>query len=331
MVPSADPPFEGLSELRSEIAAHLRAARGLPADPEDVFVTAGTSEGLALAVHALGLRGRSVAVEDPGYPAARRVLARLGVALEPVPVDEHGLRVDRLLEGPLPAAVLVTPSHQYPRGGILPVDRRLALLAAARAGRAVVLEDDYDSEFRYGVAPLPALAALDPATVVHVGTFSKVLTPWLRAGFLVVPPALRGAFRAVRMDLGTVVSGVQQHALAAYLASGALRRHIARSRRDYAHRRAHLGRLLEAHPVLDSRDSRAGLHAVLSVPRDTDVPALLQGLAEEGILLADLADYAVGGGVQAPAVVLGYGAATTRELDRVIGRLAERCRQAGSS
>jgi GntR family transcriptional regulator / MocR family aminotransferase len=325
-VPSTDPPFDGVPELRSEIAAHLRSARGVPAEPDGVLVTAGTNEGLALAAHALGLAGRPVVVEDPGYPAARRVLTRLGVVLAPVAVDERGLRADELRQHPDVAAVLVTPSHQYPLGGIMPVDRRLTLLAAARAAGATVLEDDYDSEFRYGIAPLPALAALDPATVVHIGTFSKVLSPWLRAGFLLVPPALRETFRAVRMDLGPVVSGVQQHALAGYLASGALRRHIARSRRDYAHRRAHLGRLLEAHPMLRSRDSHAGLHAVIALPQGTDVPRLLCDLAADGILLADLADYAVSGTWAEPAVVLGYGAATTVELDRVIGALAARCR-----
>jgi GntR family transcriptional regulator/MocR family aminotransferase len=326
VVPPADPPLQGLPALRAEIAAHLRAARGVPADPDDVVVTAGTGEGLALAVHALGLGGRPVAVEDPGYPAARRVLTRLGAALDPVPVDEHGVRVDVLAARPF-AAALVTPSHQYPLGGVLPVDRRLALLAAARASAAVVLEDDYDSEFRFGLAPLPALAALDPAAVVHIGTFSKVLAPWLRAGYLLVPAALRAAFLDVREDLGTVVSGVQQQALAGYLASGALRRHIARSRRDHAHRRAHLTRLLAEQPTLRSRDSRAGLHAVIALPEGTAVPALLRDLAEEGVLLADLADYAVGAAPAEPAVVLGYGAATTAELDRAVAALAVRCRR----
>lgn len=318
-VPPVEPPLQGLSELRAEIAAHLRTARGLTADPDDVLVTAGTGEALALIVHALALSGRDVVVEDPGYPAARRVLTRLGSRLVPIPVDEHGLRVDRLqrIDGPL-GAVLVTPSHQYPLGGILRIDRRLALLDLARRRGAVVIEDDYDSEFRYGVAPLPALAALDTDRVIHIGTLSKVLTPWLRLGFVLVPARLRAAFLAVRHDLAAPVSGIEQQALAGYLASGALRRHIARSRRDYAHRRAHLGRLLAEHPTLAGGDTRAGLHQVVRLPDDVDVPGLIGDLADHGILIADLAAYAVTPDLARDGLVLGYGAATTTDLDRAI-------------
>jgi len=326
-VPALEPPAQGLPELREQVAAHLRAARGLPADPADVFITAGTSDGLALVVHALGCSPRPVAVEDPGYPAARRVLTRLGCALQPVPVDDQGLRVERLAALPVaPRLVLVTPSHQYPLGASLPVGRRLALLDWARSHDAVLIEDDYDSEFRFGAAPLPALASLDPAErVVHLGTFSKVLSPWLRAGYLLAPPRLRAALLTTRLDLGTPVSGVDQQALAGYLAGGALRRHIARARRDYAHRRRHLARLLAAHPALRLRGTSAGLHAVIDLPPDTNMPTLLQTCAARGFLFADLHDYDATPHPAArpgPAVVLGYGAATLSELDRAVTTLA---------
>lgn len=292
-----------------------------------MFITAGTSDGLALVVQALGRLPRPVAVEDPGYPAARRVLTRLGCALQPVPVDGEGLCVEQLAALPVaPRLVLVTPSHQYPLGASLPVGRRLALLDWARSHDAVLVEDDYDSEFRFGAAPLPALAGLDPdERVVHLGTFSKVLSPWLRVGYLLAPPRLRAALLATRLDLGTPVSGVDQQALAGYLATGALRRHITRARRDYAHRRRHLARLLAEHPALRLRGTPAGLHAVIDLPAGTDVPALLESCAARGFLFADLRDYDATPPPAArpgPAVVLGYGAATLSQLDRAVTTLA---------
>ena len=324
-LPPVEPPVQGLTALRDQIAVHLRAARGLQADAADVFVTAGTGEGLALVVHALGAAARPVAVEDPGYPSARRVLTRLGCRLQPVPVDDDGLLVDRLAALPAaPGLVLVTPSHQYPMGGCLPVGRRLALLEWARRADALVLEDDYDSEFRFGATPLPALAGLDPdGRVVHLGTFSKVLSPWLRIGYLLVPARLRPALLAVRCDLGTPVSGVDQQALTSYLASGGLTRHIARTRRDYAHRRHHLTQLLADHPHLRLRGSRAGLHTVIELPRDADVPAVLATCAQQGFLLADRRDYDASPHPEPrPAVVLGYGGATLTDLTKAVAALA---------
>ena len=328
-VPATAPPPQGLAALREQVAEHLGTARGLAADPAQVLVTAGTDDALSLLCWALGVRGRAVVVEDPGYPAARRVLARHGARLVPVRVDGSGLVVRELaaLEE-APVAVLVTPSHQYPSGGRLPVDRRLELLDWARRTGAVVVEDDYDSEFRFDVAPLPALASLDRhGRVVHVGTFSKVLSPWLRAGHLLAPAPLVPALAAVRADLGSPVDGITQQALALYLAQGSLRRHVARSRRDYAHARAHLVRRVEATAgLLRLRGTEAGLHAVLELPSGADAAAVIAGAASRGVLVADLADYAV----QAPApaaVVLGYGSAGLADLDRAVAVLAEEVRR----
>ncbi|PPK92619.1 GntR family transcriptional regulator/MocR family aminotransferase [Kineococcus xinjiangensis] len=326
-VRTAEPPAAGLAELRQAIAIHLGAARGLQVAADDVLVTAGTVEALSLVAHALDLTGRVVAMEEPGFSTGRRALTRLGCDVLPVPVDADGLCVDLLpREGRTPAAVFTTPSHQYPLGARMSVERRLALLAWAEAVGAVVVEDDYDSEFRFDVAPLPALAGLDRAgRVVHVGTFSKVLTPWLRAGYVAVPPRLAGAFSAVRHDLGCPVGGVEQEALAEYLSSGALRRHIARSRRDYAHRRAHLARSLERHAgTLGLGGIDAGLHAVVTLPTGTDPAAVVRQLRRNGFLVEDVADACVDPAPdRVPAVILGYAEATLAELDRAVELLAE--------
>ncbi|RXZ39120.1 PLP-dependent aminotransferase family protein, partial [Agromyces binzhouensis] len=231
-MPDDTAPDFGSPRLRAEIAEHLRHARGVTSSPDDVVVTAGTSDAVALLATALRILVDGtprVAVEHPGYPSARRVLVRRG-ALEtvPVPVDRDGIDVDALRGiRPAPHAVLVTPSHQYPLGGRLPVATRLALLDWAEASDALVFEDDYDSEFRHVGPPLPALASLDrTGHAVLIGSFSKVLTPWLRLGYLVLPanPALREAVAAVRDDETCPVPGIAQTAAAELLATGAVRR-----------------------------------------------------------------------------------------------------------
>lgn len=311
----------GFSELRSAVVEHVRIARGLSLELPSVMITAGTSEGLTVLIHTLGDRTRrqlTAAVEDPGYPTARKLLDQLGVRVIAAPVDADGLVVAALPRGPrAPDLVFTTPSHQYPLGGRLPVSRRLALLDWAKTHHCVVVEDDYDSEFRHTGAPLPALAALDSdlSSVVHLGTFSKVLTPSLRAGYLAASPALMARMLEVRCALGNPVPSGTQLALARYLESGGLRRHIARTRRDYRHRRELLIRTLADCPQIQARALAGGLHAVLDLTPGTDVPALLTAAEQRGLLVANLADYyADPTCAPGPGLVLGYGGATSTEL-----------------
>ncbi|MGK0715627.1 PLP-dependent aminotransferase family protein [Leucobacter sp. W1153] len=261
-------PELGDLRLRAEIAEHLRRMRGTTRLAEDVIVTAGAREGLGLLLTALGTTtGRSlvVGVEDPGYPSLRRVAARHGAQIVALPVDAEGLDTQALPVGMLDA-IIVTPSHQYPLGGSLPLSRRRELLAWASRTGVVVIEDDYDSELRHTGSPLPALAALDdPAggSVVLLGTFSKTVSQSLAAGFLLAPARLRDLIEPVRHDLGGAVSAVVQSALADYLGSGELRRHTARMRRRYALRRELVLDRLSALPGVQVRPMSGGLHAVL--------------------------------------------------------------------
>ncbi len=263
-------PDLGDPRLRAQIAEHLRRMRGTTRPPEDVIVTAGAREGLGLLLSALGTtRGRAltVGVEDPGYPSLRRVASRHGARIVALPVDAEGLVTDRLPGGMLDA-VLVTPSHQYPLGGSLPLSRRRELLDWAHRCGAVIVEDDYDSELRHSGTPLPALAALDDRVsgrVALLGTFSKTVSHALSAGFLVAPEALRRVIEPVRHDFGGPVSAIVQAALAEYLASGELRRHTARMRRRYAARRELVVERLFGVAGLRVRPMSGGLHAVVEL------------------------------------------------------------------
>ncbi|MEC5183976.1 GntR family transcriptional regulator/MocR family aminotransferase [Cryobacterium sp. MP_3.1] len=317
------PPANGTLELRTAIAEHVRRTRGLACQPDDVMVTAGTSDalagiGLALATPADAPRFTPhIAVEDPGYPTARRVLRRVGSLIRPVHTDENGINLAELAAlAPAPHAVLVTPSHQYPLGSSLTVQGRLDLLDWARATDAVIIEDDYDSEFRFDAMPLPALATLDGSgRVALVGSFSKTVTPWIRCGYLVATGPLGAALREVRDDLGPSVSGVQQAALARYLDSGGLARNVTRVRREYAHRRALVIGRLGALPGVRLTGLDGGLHVV--VHTRADASALVTQAAARGVRVASLADYAVLARGQ-HGLVLGYGAPTDLELGNAL-------------
>ena len=292
----------GSVPLRAALADHVRVARGAAVAPDEIVVTAGAREGLQLVLTTLALaagRPLVVAVEDPGYPALRRVVAALGHAVVAVPVDVDGLRVDLLGEGT--DVVLVTPGHQYPLGGAMPVARRLALLAWARAHGAVVVEDDYDGELRFTGEPVPALVALDRApgderVVVTLGSFAKVLAPGLGLGHLVLPDPLRDKVIALRSDLGSPVAGVVQDALARYLETGALRRRTGRMRRRYRARRDLAVEVLTDLPGVRLRPTDGGLHAVVELvdagPAGEREAVDQAGAA--GVLVAGMADYWAG-------------------------------------
>lgn len=328
-VPSAEPSPVGVPELREALAAHVRRARGLDCGPDQVVVTAGTGDALRLLADVTGLAGATAVVEEPGYPSGRAVLELAGARLHPVPVDTDGVVVTHLRDVPPDTRLLyLTPSHQYPLGGRLPVDRRLEVLRWAEERDVLVVEDDYDGEFRFGAQPVPALASLDRSgRVAHVGTLSKAVAPGLRVGFAVVRHGLVEAVAAVREATGMPVSEMVQRALASYVSGGGLRRHVARQRRVYAERRARLVRRLEALDGLVAvRGLDAGLHAVLSLPVERPAAPLVRALARDGILVADLDEYRMVPDPAEPGLVVGYGHATPAELDRALDALARALR-----
>jgi GntR family transcriptional regulator/MocR family aminotransferase len=331
-IPSTYPPLAGERVLRVQIAEHLRTARGLDCDPAEIIVTAGTTEALALIFAALAERARAteagpaaLAIEDPGYPAVRRLAARAGLTAVPIAVDDDGMSVDRLrlITEPMAAAV-VTPSHQYPLGGRLHINSRLALLSWATDTGSFIIEDDYDSEFRHVGAPLPSIASLDSdQRVLHIGSFSKVLVPDLRCGYVVVQnPEMRAAVLAVRSDLDMPVAGVVQRALAHYLASGGLRRHIARVRRDYSHKRGIVNRFLgDLAPDVRLGGLDGGLHAVVRFPSSRPAATVVRDLLHDGVTVAELSDYAVSEPSNWNGLVIGYGSPTDLELTAALERI----------
>ncbi|MCM6764172.1 PLP-dependent aminotransferase family protein, partial [Rathayibacter sp. ZW T2_19] len=332
--PSALPAATGDPGLREQIALQLRRSRGVDITADDVVVTSGTADAVALlaraAATALG-RPVRVAVEDPGYPAVRRRLHAEGHEIVGIPLDSDGIDLAALASA-RPDAVVVTPSHQYPTGGRLALAARLELVRLAATEGLLVIEDDYDSEFRYVGAPLPALASLDASGgVAHVGSFSKTVSPWLRVAFLALPAAswLRPALGVQSRERDAAVSGPTQEALAAFMATGAFRRHLARSRRRYAHRRELVRAFSARIDWGEARGLDGGLHVVLTLPASLEASDVAAALAAEGLEVATLDAYAVSGHADESALVLGYGHLSDLELsssletiDRTVRRLA---------
>jgi GntR family transcriptional regulator/MocR family aminotransferase len=326
VLPEESPDPLGLPALREAVAGYLRRVRGVDVSADEVLVTAGAGDALTLVGLALGSHERRprILVEDPSYPAARSVLAATGARVELLPVDADGPRAAQLAAlAPAPDAVLLTPSHQYPLGGRMPVQQRVDVLRWAAEEGVVVLEDDYDSEFRHRRRPLPAMASLPSrADVVLMGSWSMTVTPWLRCGWMAPRGEVGERLRAVRAMVGTPVSGVQQVALARFLAGGGLARHTARAGREYAHRRRLVETALGNRPdvVLGALDG--GVHVVVHLPEGADAAAVVRTAAERGVAVADLADYHAGR-PPSPGLVLGYGAPTDLELRQGLAVLAE--------
>jgi GntR family transcriptional regulator / MocR family aminotransferase len=318
--PSASLDSMGVPALRAALAGHLRVSRAVRCTPDQILVTRGVAGSLRLLAAALLRPGDRVAIEDPGYPAARAVFAAHGARIVACRADEHGLVVSEL-PGDV-RLVYTTPAHQYPLGGRLPVPRRQQLIAWARATGALVVEDDYDSEFRYDVAPLPALFGLDPEVVVHLGTTTKTLTPALGVGWLVARPGLVAEIAVAAASLGERTSQAAQHAFLALLDSGEVGRHVRRMRREYARRRAVIvtalgagqgpGRLL---------GDTAGLHVVLELPGGTADQVAAAAL-ERGVAVMTLQRYFAGRQTR-HGLVLGYGGASLGQVSRACEVLRE--------
>lgn len=262
----ADP--AGHAGLRAAVARHLGLARGLRAGAEDVVVTNGAQQAFDLVGRVLIEPGAVVAVEEPGYPPVRRLWASLGARVQGVPVDAEGIVVERL---PARARLVhVTPSHQFPLGAVLSARRRTALLEWAERRGAVIVEDDYDSEYRFADRPLEPLQARDAhGRVVYVGSFSKTLLPSLRLGFLVAPASLRPALVTARRLTDWHGDPVPQAALARFIDDGLLARHVRRTRNEYAARREALLRSLPWAPL----PSAAGLHVAVLVEGAAEIAA----------------------------------------------------------
>ncbi len=310
----ADPAFQ------QAVVDHLLRHRGLPAAAAEVLATAGTAAAVAEVARLLPA-GSRIGVEDPGYQRVVGALRDAGAEVVPVPVDDDGIVVDAIPAGL--AAVYCTPAHQYPLGRRLSAARRLALVARARAEGWWILEDDYDGELRYDVAPLPLLGALGPDVVVHLGTTSKIVSPTLGVGWLVASAELRAALVARRSETGTRPARAGQRVFAAMAASGDLARHLRRLRRELVTRRAEVVAAV-AEGGAHADGDPAGAHVVVRLPDRRAEEAVVETAAARGVLLDGLArHWTVPPPEGAGGLVVGFAAPTRADLLRSLPVLSE--------
>ncbi|MBC7933387.1 MAG: PLP-dependent aminotransferase family protein [Rubrivivax sp.] len=312
---------QGYAPLREAIARYAGFTRAVACSSDDVLVTNGAQQAFSLIAYVLVRPAAVVAMEQPGYPRARWLFEAHGARIAEVPVDEEGLVVERLPRNA--KLVYVTPSHQYPLGMRMSLPRRLALLEWAARHGAAVIEDDYDSEFRFAARPLDSLQSLDRHGVaLYVGTFSKVLFPGARTGFIVAPEPVRGALVAARQLTDWHGPLLTQATLARFIQEGHLARHIRKMRRIYAERRLELLRCLEALPAdsLAPRPSVTGLHISVRLHRNLSADAVAESAARVGVSVGSLGEH---------GLALGYGAIETGQIAEGVRRLGRAIKLAG--
>ncbi|NIE59398.1 MULTISPECIES: PLP-dependent aminotransferase family protein [unclassified Burkholderia] len=326
-------PVEGLPELRRAVAAYIRVSRGVRCETGQVFITDGTQSSLELCARMLANPGEYGWLENPCYNGARTAFRSTGLDLVQIEVDHEGMApTDEQWRTRPPRLIYTTPSHQYPLGALMSPRRRAALVEHARACGAWIIEDDYDSEFRHGGQPLPAIQGLDAdAPVCYLGTFSKTMFPALRLGFMVVPPTLVERFTRTLRELVHRGHSADQLAMAEFIDTGLFARHLRRMRTLYAERRSSLEAALARHlgTVLSVRESPGGMHlsADLAMPlHDTDVA---RAAAAHGLLLQPLSSYRVGDGRPYNGFVLGYAGLSDTTIETATMQLAAVIEQHG--
>ncbi len=282
----------GLGAARDVLAEYVARTRGVRADPTRIVITTGFTQALSVLAAALADRGAvSVALEDPCIPAYRDVATRAGLLVHALPVDSEGADVTALGAARDIAAAVLTPAHQYPIGSTLAPARRTAVIGWAREAQGYVIEDDYDGEFRYDRQPVGSLQAMDPERAVYIGTASKCLAPALRLAWMVVPASFMDAVVAAKDRADRQTAALEQATLAELIRSGALDRHIRRSRLRYRRRRDALAAALATVPRVRAEGIAAGLHAVVELTGGQREPDVVETLATRGVAVHGLEPY----------------------------------------
>ncbi|AOK62989.1 DNA-binding protein [Burkholderia ubonensis] len=319
-------PGGGLALLREALADYLRTSRSVRCAPEQIVITTGIHQSIDLAVRLLTDPGDAIWTEDPCYWGVRSVLNVSGLTTRPIPVDDEGIAPSAADLAEPPKLMLVTPSHQYPLGMVMSLARRRMLLEYARQHRCWIIEDDYDSEFRYGSRPLASLQGLDTAgQVIYVGSFGKTLFLGLRVGYLVAPEPLAESFATASAELYREGQLLQQAVLAEFIAEGHFVSHIRKMRTLYGQRRE---MLLDAvarryGDTLQAAGSDAGLHLVTRLPDGVDDCAVAQAALARNIVVRPLSGYYADPARAASGLLLGYACVPEEEIAPAFATLAE--------
>ncbi|WP_410515189.1 PLP-dependent aminotransferase family protein [Paenibacillus sp. BR2-3] len=314
---------EGRLELRLALTKYLLRTRGIRCTPEQIVVTSGATQAFSLIAKLLLKPGDEVVIEDPVTHEIQTIFTEPGSVLCPVPVDGYGMKTDLIPPDKKPAFIFVTPSHQFPLGGILPIQRRLQLIKFARATDCYIVEDDYDSEFRYLGPPISSLQGLEPERVIYVGTFSKILSPGLRVGYLILPPSLTDRCRNIKWFNDLHSPSLEQLTLARFIEEGHLERHVSKMKKIYRQRRETLINSLTHHFPNQIKISghSTGLHFIVEFTELDFTKELLQKIYEHHVRVYPVELHTICKEDHNNKLILGYGNVSMELIEKGILRL----------
>ncbi|MCM2676121.1 MocR-like pyridoxine biosynthesis transcription factor PdxR [Alkalicoccobacillus plakortidis] len=312
----------GDETLRRVLTTYLARTRGVSCHPEQIVITAGATQGLSLITQLLMKEGECVAVEDPVTDEMRQIFTKAGAAVEPIKADRLGIKPDQLPRNKKPSFVFVIPSHQFPLGAVLPIQRRIQLVEYVRKMDSYIVEDDYDSEFTYEGTAVFSMQGLEPERVIYVGTFSKILSPALRIGYVILPRHLVEPFKDLKWFSDRHTATLEQQVMARFIEEGYLDQHVRRMKRIYEKRRkALVAALRNTFPGLDIIGQAAGMHAVVEW-RELEVnQSFVSHCKKHGVVVYPVEYYALKKGYHTKQMVLGYGSLTESEIQDGVSRL----------
>lgn len=323
----------GYRPLRKAICEYVRKLRAVHCDPDQVLIVGGAQQALYLCAHTLLDPGESAWLEDPGYPRARSAFLSAGLKISPVPVDSDGMMVSiGDAREPPPKLVFATPSFQCPLGSMMSLDRRFQLLALAKRTGAWILEDDYFSEYRYGGRPIASLQSIDQTgRVIYIGNFSKSVVPQLRIGYLVLPPELVDTFQHIRSTMSRQPPGVEQAALAEFIADGHLERHLRTTLRIYRERQEALVAAINEHAngLLETQPTGTGMYLVAWLRPGVDDQSAARLAANHGVDAIPLSTFCIRP-LHRQGLVLGYSAYEVNAIRNAVKKLCAALSKAGS-
>ena len=316
---------EGRPEFRRVLSSYLWKTRGIDCHPDQILITTGTKQGLTLVAKCLLDSNSEVWLEDPSNANVKQIFSYHTDHITPIPVDEKGIRPDRLPRAGKPSLLFVTPSHQFPMGGILPIQRRLDLISFARGSGCYLIEDDYDSEFGYDGIPTNSLQELDNSHVIYVGTFSKVMFPSLRVGYLVLPPELIGPCRKWKHLADHHTNSIYQLALMRFIEKGILGRHISKMKKIYRNRRDCLIGLIGQyfHDQVKVYGTAAGMHMVAEFDGVRFSDNLVGRIRQNGVYIVPVEHHSIVKGKHTNQVILGYASLSPDEMEQGIWKLKD--------
>ncbi|MEH7085481.1 PLP-dependent aminotransferase family protein [Neobacillus drentensis] len=314
----------GMKELRIVLSSYLSRTRNVQCHPDQIFITSGATQGLSLITDLLAKRENYVAVEDPVTDEMRNIFSFAGAKIQPVQVDEYGIIPEYLSKSNIPSFVFVIPSHQFPIGGTLPIQRRIQLIEYARKMNCYIVEDDYDSEFTYEGTAVNSMQGLDQERVIYVGTFSKILSPALRIGYVILPTQLIEKFKEIKWYSDRHSSSLEQLVLARFINEGYLDRHVRNMKKIYRKRRQALVTSLYENfnnPVILGQ--AAGMHLVVELAGVNFNDLLMNWIQNYRVKVYPVEKYAIKKGYHINRIIMGYGSLTVEDIQEGVKRLKD--------